>query len=46
MEEGKRKKEDRERKLKGMGAEEQRKFLEKERERGNRKAGKKMTVRG
>ena len=38
-----RKKEVREGRLKGMGAEEQRRFLEKERERGNRKQGKKMT---
>ena len=46
LEEGKKKKEERERKLKGLSAEEQRKFLERERERGNRKMGKKMTVRG
>ncbi|MCJ1313309.1 hypothetical protein MMC25_006986 [Agyrium rufum] len=44
-EEAKRKKEEREGKLKGMSAEEQRKFLEKEREREQKKNSKRMTKR-
>lgn len=39
----KRKKETRDARLKGMSAEEQRKFLEKEREKGTRKQEKKMS---
>ena len=43
LEDAKRKKTERDSKLKGMSAEEQRKFLEKEREKDQRKMGKKMT---
>ncbi|MCJ1255744.1 hypothetical protein MMC24_003561 [Lignoscripta atroalba] len=43
LEGDRKKKAERESRLKGMGAEEQRKFLEKERERDQRKQGKKMT---
>lgn len=40
------KKEERDRKMKGMSADEQKKFLEKEAEKSRRKQSKKMTVRG
>lgn len=43
LEEAKRKKVERDSRLKGMSAEEQRKYLEKEREKDQRKLGKKMT---
>ena len=42
----KRKKAEREVRLNGMSGEEQKKFLEKERERDQRKMGKKMTKKG
>ena len=43
MESDKKKKADREKKLSSLSAEEQRKFLDKEREKEQRKQGKKMT---